>query len=305
MEKGSPTAFPSRAIPVFSALLLASTFGWSCSSGKPEPPRTRPEATSSTPAAVLPDTIPDLPPPPPIREVPASVPKSVKVLSEGEEGGSQTSLIEASRLAKAKKKNEGIARPVVSITDDNLKEFSAGGQVFILESGKEAPAIPEAEPSAAAGPADTQLTPPEAVVAPPARAEAAPGPALVAAPSGDEADRELFWRQSVSELRNGLRRSLDDLRRIELESSLLRQQFYSESDPFVRDSEIKPRWDRALDQLSALRKKAKDNHEALTALLDEAKKAGVSAEWLSDGAEGAELTEEDLRLINGTPAKQQ
>lgn len=293
MEKGSNSAFPARPTFVLGTLLLTSAWAWSCSSGKNEA-RTRPEATASVPAAVLPDNLPDLPPPPPIREVPASTPKAVKVLSEGAEGNTQPSLIEASRMAKAKKRNDPTARPTIAITDDNLKEYSAGGQVFVLESGTdESPGIPES----------TDGTP-DAVPAP----VAAPAPASprdrAEGTQGDEADRELFWRQSVSELRTGLRRSLEDLRRIELESTLLRQQFYSESDPFVRDSEIKPRWDRALDQLSALRKKAKENHEALAALLSEAKKAGVSPDWLRD-AEGSELTEEDLRLISGTAAKPQ
>jgi hypothetical protein len=120
----------------------------------------------------------------------------------------------------------------------------------------------------------------------------------------EESDRELFWRQSVSELRSALRQTVEDLKRIELESTLLRQQFYSESDPFVRDSEVKPRWDRALDQLSALRKKAKQDRDALSSLLSEAKKAGISSEWLGDSA-NIDLTEEETRLINGSGSSAQ
>lgn len=285
MEKSSVKDFPRKPCLLLIALLSTTAFG-GCSSS-PKPTATTEPITH--PVAVLPDALPDLPPPPPIREVAPASPKAIKVISEGNEGKTQPSLIEASRMAKAKKKNEGEIRPVIEITDENLKDYSSQGQVFLVESGGEA----------TAGPAPLA----EAVVA----KESDPSPAAVEEesggnPSGD-ADRELFWRQSVSELRTGLRRSIEDLRRIELESTLLRQQFYSESDPFVRDSEVKPRWDRALDQLSSLRKKAKEDHNALTSLLAEAQKAGVSPAWLQDGTSN-ELTEEELRLINGPAVNQ-
>jgi hypothetical protein len=284
MEKSSVTEFPRNSCLLLSAILLAASFSGCSSSPKPAPatePITRP-------SAVLPDAVPDLPPPPPIREVTPTSPKAIKVISEGNEGKTQPSLIEASRMAKAKKKNEGEVRPVIEITDENLKEYSSQGQVFLVESGAEAAAAPPVAEE------------PEAV---PGNLEPAPivAEGRVEGSSSASADKELFWRQSVSELRTGLRRSIEDLRRIELESTLLRQQFYSESDPFVRDNEVKPRWDRALDQLAALRKKAKEDHNALNSLLAEAKKAGISPEWLQDGT-SSELTEEDLRLINGPAA---
>lgn len=286
MEKSSVKDFPRKPYLLLSALILTSTAFSGCSSS-PKPSTPEPV---TRPVAVLPEALPDLPPPPPIREVAPSSPKAIKVISEGNEGKTQPSLIEASRMAKAKKKNEGEVRPLIEITDENLRDYSSQGQVFLVESGAS---------EATAAPASVA----EAVVA----EESDAVPVAVAGEtdsnSGGSADRELFWRQSVSELRTGLRRSIEDLRRIELESTLLRQQFYSETDPFVRDNEVKPRWDRALDQLTSLRKKAKEDHNALTSLLAEAKKSGISPEWLQDGT-STELTEEELRLINGSAGSQ-
>lgn len=208
-------------------------------------------------------------------------------------------------MAKAKKKSEGEPRAVIEINDENLKEFSSGGQVFVLEAGD-----PGSEPSAPAA-VEVQNAEKESGLTEPGTSDPAAIPTT--SPGADrtrisesapEAERELFWRQSVSELRTSLRRGIDDLRRLELESSILRQQFYSEADPFVRDSEIKPRWDRSLDQLNVLRKRAKEDHDALTSLLAEAKKAGVSAAWIGSD-DDSKLIEEALRLINsGAPPKQ-
>lgn len=284
MEKGSKSRSYNSPCSL-TLLLLASAVLVNCSSSPK--PATIPE--SAAPASVLPAALPDLPPPPPIRELTPSAPKAVKVLSDGKEGNLQPSLIEASRMAKAKKRDEGEARPVIEITDDNLRDYSSGGQVFVLEAGEPTATDPDATIPSVEGSSEENAP----------AAEAGRPETLGRSPDG--ADRELFWRQSVSELRTSLRRAIDDLKRIELESTMLRQQFYSESDPFVRDSEIKPRWDRALDQLSTLRKKAKEDRSALASLLSEAKRSGVAPEWLQEGP-GTELTEEENRLINGPGA---
>ncbi len=95
-------------------------------------------------------------------------------------------------MAKAKKRNDGPGRPAIAITDENLKDFSAGGQVFVLETGTpEDATVPEGAVPA-----------PEAAVAEPVTE--APVPGKIEGREGSESDRELFWRQSVSELRTGL-----------------------------------------------------------------------------------------------------
>lgn len=286
MEKGSQSRSCNRScFP--AALFLASSLAVACSSSSSKP--TTVATTATPPATVLPAALPDLPPPPPMREVAPTAPRSVKVLSDGHEGNPQPSLIEASRMAKAKKRDDGQARPVIEITDENLRDFSSGGQVFVLETG------------ATTGTEQVTVPPVESSAVENSAPKASSMPRATAAVEG--ADQELFWRQSVAGLRKTLRQAVDDLRRIELESTMLRQQFYSESDPFVRDSEIKPRWDRALDQLSTLRKKAKDDQNALASLLTEARKSGVSSEWLQEDS-ALELTAEDSRLIDGPRGQQ-
>ncbi len=274
MEKRAKVLAVRRPYSVGAAVLLSCTVLWSCSSSKK--PASSSTGASAGAVAALPEAPPVLPLPPPIRELPPTAPHAVQVISDGTEGSKPPSLIEASRLAKAKIRDEGIARPIVEITDENLKEFSDGGQVVVLEASKNGEAIESATTREATSPMS---------------------PSAGSSAASATADRELFWRQSVPELRTALRRSIEDLRRVKLESTLLRQQFYSESDSFVRDNEVKPRWDRTLDQLSTLRRKAKEDHDALKALLTEAAKAGVDTTWLEGGTEVG-LTAEEVQLLD-------
>ena len=287
MEKGANSRNQTvRSVFGITTAALVVLIQVGCaSSSKNETPVTDNISGTSRPFAVLPETPPVLPPPPPVRDLTPTTPKSVKVISEGTEE-TQPTLIEASRMAKARKRNDGDSRPVIEITDENLKEFSNGGQVFVLEAGESAN-LESAETGKAGTPLDEAGRKPETLREVAAAEEGSP-----------EAERELFWRQSVTELRLALRHALDDLRRLELESSMLRQQYYSEVDPFVRDSEIKPRWDRSLDQLRTLRKSANEDHDALSSLLAEAKKAGVASAWLG-GEDDLALLEEAARLIKG------
>ena len=204
--------------------------------------------------------------PPPIRQVkPTTAGQSaVRVIDPGGTGQPKT-LIEASRLAKARKRAQGPQQPIAEINDENLAEYADGGEVIVLESEPAAP--PLMEPS----------TP-------------------TSDDAGDIRDED-FWRTRALELRMGWRRALDDLGRLELESAALRQQFYAEEDPYIRDSQIKPAWDRVLDRMDTLRGQASRYETELGDFLDEGRQAGAPQGWLNQGWE-LEPTAEERRLAS-------
>ncbi|HKI86110.1 MAG TPA: hypothetical protein VKA53_05135, partial [Thermoanaerobaculia bacterium] len=65
----------------------------------------------------------------------------------------------------------------------------------------------------------------------------------------------------------------------------LRRKFYAAVDPYYRDSQIKPAWDKALADLDAARQEAKEAQHELAAVLEQGRRAGVPAGWLRAGIE--------------------
>lgn len=234
--------------------------------GDKETPQTVPP-TQVVPQMEPPSNPPPLPPP--IRQVKptTSGQNAVRVIDPGGTGQPK-SLIEASRLAKARKRAQGPQTPVAEINDENLAEYAEGGEVIVLESE---PAAPNLVPS---------------------------DPAPSAAGTGDDIRDEDYWRTRALELRMGWRRALDDLGRLELESAALRQQFYAEEDPYIRDSQIKPAWDRVLDRMDALRVQSSRYETELGDFLEEGRQAGASQGWLNQGWE-LEPSAEERRLATG------
>ena len=107
---------------------------------------------------------------------------------------------------------------------------------------------------------------------------------------------ESYWREGVLEIRMGWRRTVDMIKDLELENAALRQQFYAEDDPYVRDSQIKPAWDRVLDRLDELRERAVQHEQELNRLVSDGMRAGVPQGWLNQGWE-LEPTEEEKRSL--------
>ena len=188
-----------------------------CSSNK-EPER----LPSQTVSQVTPQLEPPPPlPPPQTREIRPRQPtrSTVRVIDDGGSTDQPDTLAEASLLAKSRKGNLGPS--VVEITDENLHEFAEKGEVIVLES---APAAPNPQP------ADAQIDDTDDT--------------LDTAPSGPR--DEQYWRGRALELRMGWRRTVDRVKELELEAAALRQQFYAEDDPYIRDGQLKPAWDRVL-----------------------------------------------------------
>ena len=245
-------------LTALTALTAAAALAAACSGSKdPEP------LPSQTISQVTPRLQPPPPPAPaPIRRVAPTKKSTVKVIDAGGGSDNPKTLVEASRIAKAQKAREGVREPIATITDENLHEYAQDGEIIVLDSERAAPS--------------------QALAA----QQGAPQ-----APAGG-ARGEDYWRTRALELRMGWRRTLDRIGELELESAALRQQFYAEEDTYLRDSQIKPAWDRVLDLLEDLRGRAGRYEQELEVLVEEGRSTGALAGWLNQGWE-LEPTEEE------------
>jgi hypothetical protein len=263
---------------IFGSVILFGSILISCAG------RQTPIASVAPTEQVMPEIAPPPPPlpKPAIREVRPTIQSQVRVVKPQADPTQPKTLIEASRLAK-KTKEANPTRPVLEINDGNLSELAKGADVFLLESDTlEQEAL--AKPAAAPAEAVVDLAPAE-----PQRDVAV-----------DERDEE-SWRNRALELRMGLRRGIDEIAKLELEAASLRQQFYAEEDPYFRDSQIKPGWDRVLDRLEAQRQRVRRTTTELQAFLNEGQQMSVPQGWLNQGWE-LEPTEDERKRF--APAKE-
>lgn len=259
---------PSVLRPVaLTSLSLAVALAAGCSSREKEP-KTLPSQTVSQTSPEL-EEPPPLPPPIAAPEEPER-PPLVKVIDAGRHNQPQT-LAEASRMAREQKGTT--PPPIAEINDDNLSQYAEGGNVTVSTSGPAAPA-PEAPPLAGPPP----LPAPSAVPTSPAGASAERP-----APSG--ARDETYWRNGALQLRTAWRQALDEIAELELESAALRQRFYLQDDPYIRDTQVKPLWDRVLDRLAQQRKDAGRYEQELNVFIDDGRRSGALPGWLSEGWE--------------------
>lgn len=242
-----------------------------CGGGK-EPKTLPPQTVSEAGPELEPPPLDPPPPlPPPMRAVKPAPTETYKVIHSAEDSRPKT-LVEASRLAKTQKATA--PPPVIEINDENLVEQAEGGQVTVMSSGPAAPA-PNAEPleglSADPEPGTSALA---------GASDPSAGPATT------EVDRdEMYWRRRGLSIRRNWRDALDTIERLELDAASLRQQFYAQDDPYVRDNRIKPAWDRALDRIEDLRQDATLHEEALSEFLEEGRQEAIPTAWLNDGWE--------------------
>ena len=227
------------------AVLVLST---GCGGRKEPDPLPSQTATQVTPQLEPPPQLP-----PPIRQVRPTRPTTVKVIDPGGEEDPELSLYEASERAKALDRT-GDRVAVTEINDENLRDYAEKAEIIMIEGD---PAVPP--PSLGSSPEPT------------------------AEPLS--ARNEKYWRDGALEIRMNWRRTLDRIDELELESAALRQQFYTEEDPYVRDNHIKPDWDRVLDQISALQEREDRYEQELEQFLEEGRLAGAQPGWLSEGWE--------------------
>jgi len=156
------------------------------------------------------------------------------------------SLGEAAR-AERERKSRGVRRPVAVITNKTLPKST--GQVTVAKP------TPEKEGAAGEGAA------------------------------GAELQNEQFWRDRGLEIRTRWHRAAEEIKELERSAADLRRRFYAEDDPYLRDGQIKPEWDRVLDRLRETRVESEKAREDLAKFLEEGRRAGAFPGWLREGVE--------------------
>jgi hypothetical protein len=161
------------------------------------------------------------------------------------------SLAEAAREERERRAQAGA--PVAVIDNRNLAEYSRGQKLTVADN------------TSSAAPTDAVKAAEDAVA---------------------QATRdEEYWRNRGLEIRRHWREATDRIVELEGKSEELRRRFYAADDPYVRDAQIKPEWDHALDELDATRRDAERAELDLEQFLTEGRQAGALPGWLREGAE--------------------
>jgi hypothetical protein len=226
-----------------AGLLLALVVGGCSASPQPV---ARAEALPEA-AAPAPEASSAASSPAPPADASAREDKPVVVDPGEEEEGGPVSLVEAARAEKERRARAG--QPIAVITDKTLPHYASKGQITVADGNQ------RQEPAAPAQP-----------------------------PGGEPAVRdEHYWRSRALEIRLRWRQAADEVGELEQRSAELRQQFYREDDPFLRDNRIKPDWDRVLDRLRQARLEVDAARKELAAFLEEGRRAEALPGWLREG----------------------
>ena len=210
----------------------------------------------------------------------AKVDPTVLVVERATTPKPQGSSLYAAAQAE-KERRQRSAESTIVLDDKTLKDHSKGSLTYLEEEAGdaesvEAEAAPESDISAAEG------------------EEGSSNPPAAGDPDDDEVwSQEQYWRNRVLEPRMEWRRSLDSIDELEGEIARLRHDFYAEDDPFYRDSQIKPAWDLALDDLKEAKRDADRYQVDLEKTILEGRRKGALPGWLREGIE-LEPTEEEL-----------
>ncbi|HEX6204162.1 MAG TPA: hypothetical protein VF100_14275, partial [Thermoanaerobaculia bacterium] len=199
-------------------------------------------SADATPAATAPEAAPARRPSDPVRQ-------ELIVVDEGS-SAVRPSPGELARTTRREAAGRGSAP---RITNDNLADYARRGQVTM--SG----------------------TP---VAGQPQTAEAAEGAGEGEADGAEPVRGEAWWRARAREIREEWRRTVDEIGELESAAADLRWRFYAEDDPWVRDGDIKPEWDHALDRLSEARRRLEEYPRQLDELVEEGRREGALPGWL-------------------------
>ncbi len=165
----------------------------------------------------------------------------------GEEG---RDLVAAARSERERRRESG--RPTAVITDESLPTYAVGELTIATPSSP--PPVPEDE-------------------------------AAREARLAGESEREAYWRRRVLEVRTRWREAVDRIAELEGRAAELRRRFYAEDDPYYRDTQIKPAWDRALESLEENREAIERAKAELEQTLEEGRLGGALPGWLREGVE--------------------
>lgn len=229
----------------------AMTLGVACVVGAagcasaPKAPKTAEQAATTAPQTVTPAPAPT---PSHVEEPVAATVRGNEPVVIDEGTATASGAQELAAVAAAERERRRKAGPaMVVINNGNLAEHATGKLTIVSGS----------EPSRAAA------------------AAATPG----------EPKDERYWRDRVHGLRQQWAAAVDSIGELEARAAALRTRFYAQDDPYVRDGEIKPAWDRALENLDEAKDRARSLEDQLGAVLEEGRQAGALPGWLREGIE--------------------
>jgi hypothetical protein len=236
---------------VVAVLAVLAVLG--CRGGTPQPV-TRAEAPQEpkAPAAAASPQTPEIAPPAPAPPEEKRKGDAAPVVVDPGVDGSKTpeTLVEAAHAERERR--AGAGKTLVVINDKTLPRYAAKGQITVADpkTKDKKKALSAAEATAAA-----------------------------------QARDEQYWRGRASKLRDVWRQAADEVKDLEQKSGELRLHFYAENDAFLRDTQIKPDWDRVLDRLRQARLDVDTAKQDLAKFLDEGRAAGALPGWLDEGIE--------------------
>lgn len=249
-------------------LLLGALLALGCHSTAPQPVARTDQPKEETKAPAAAPSPAKTPEPAPAAAPPRQGDAAPVVVDPGSDEGKQPqTLIEASRAEKERRANAG--KPVAVITDKTLPKYASKGQITVADPKKD-------------------------------KKDAKASATTASAPAVKD---EQYWRGRARELRETWKQAADEVKDLEQKSITLRQKFYNESDTFLRDTQIKPDWDRVLDRLRQARQEVETAKQDLTRFLEEGRAAGALPGWLDEGSE-IEPADEAAKKKEPVPAMQ-
>jgi len=243
---------------VASAMLIVGA----CSSSAPKPLES-PTGTSASAPQLTPEETPavEQTAADPEEELAAAPRETAEEAPQPEPGDESEVLIDTgakdvteqrqslAETARAERERRQVAEPTdIVITDKNLAEYATGD----LTTGE----VPAKQGAGSSGASELQ---------------------------SEMAAKEVYWSGRVREIRQAWRDAYDKIPALEDKVFQLRQAFYREDDGFYRDGEIKPAWDRAIDQLEEARLEVEARQAELAVVLEEGRGAGALPGWLRAG----------------------
>jgi hypothetical protein len=210
-----------------------------------------PADPTPAPAETLPPPSPS--PAPEANPRPAQSPDGKPITDVVDPGGDSgtVTLVQAAKAERARRSQAG--EPVVVITDKSLPHLPKGQLTYASPAKKKAPA---AKPDRLA-----------------------------------EARDEQYWRGRALDIRTRWKKAADEVKDLEQSAAGWRRRFYAENDPYARDSQIKPEWDRVLDRLGRSRAEVDAAKKELEDFLEEGRRGGALPGWLREGTEQEPVVE--------------
>jgi hypothetical protein len=127
------------------------------------------------------------------------------------------------------------------------------------------------------------------------------GAAMAATEAAEAAQRdEAYWRDRGFEIRKRWREASDQVEILQAKAEGLRRRFYSADDPYIRDGQIKPEWDKTLEELDKQRHAAEQGAKEVEAFMNEGREAGALPGWLRAGVD-LEPVQKPLKAPSAEP----